>query len=152
MLIAKYFGTDIGPRKALPLILDSMLLMQQVHQNRFAVPHRVIPHILSVYWRSIQLKSIPTIYQYNIGCKIWYLNICKLCANYWDLVTLLLKARHELETQFCFSGTILIAISELCIINVCSNWYFNEKMGTCEDYCPVVWYIILHYNDISGFS
>lgn len=61
------------------------------------------------------------------------------------------KSRHELETQFYFSGAILIAISELCISNVCSNWYFNEKKGTCEDYCPVVLYIILHYDDISGF-
>lgn len=45
----------------------------------------------SVFWRAMQLKSIPTISQYNTGCTIWYLNICELCANYWDLVTLLLK-------------------------------------------------------------
>lgn len=62
------------------------------------------------------------------------------------------KTRQELETQIYFSGTILIAILELCIINLCSNWYFSEKMGTCEDYCPVVLYIILYYSDISGFS
>lgn len=62
------------------------------------------------------------------------------------------KTRHELETQFYFSGTALIAISELYIINLCPNWYFNEKMGTCEDYCPMVLYIILHYNDIFEFS
>lgn len=53
---------------------------------------------------------------------------------------------------FYFSRTILIAVSELCIINLYSNWYFNEKMGTCEDSCPMVLYIIFHYNDISGFS